>query len=101
MGRSTAACFCAVAALFMQPAPAQTVADFYRGKQITLLIASGAAGGYDTYARAFARHVSRHIPGEPTVVPKNVPAAGGLTAANALYSVAARDGLTIGALTNG
>jgi tripartite-type tricarboxylate transporter receptor subunit TctC len=101
MGRSIAACFCAAAALFMQLALAQTVADFYRGKQVTLMIASGAAGGYDTYARAFARHVSRHIPGEPTVVPKNVPAAGGLTAANTLYSVAARDGLTIGALTNG
>jgi len=101
MGRSVAAWFCLAAALFVQPACAQTVADFYHGKQITLLIASGAAGGYDTYARVFARHVGRHIPGEPAIVPKNVPAAGGLTAANTLYSVAARDGLTLGALTNG
>ncbi len=101
MRRSVAARFCLAAVLFTQPVLAQSVADFYRGKQITLLIASGAAGGYDTYARVFARHVGRHIPGEPAIVPKNVPAAGGLTAANTLYSVAARDGLTLGALTNG
>ena len=80
---------------FAQPAP------FYRGKQITLLIASGAGGGYDTYARAFARHMSRHIPGNPNIVPKNVPGAGGLIAANTLYNTSAPDGLTIAALTNG
>jgi tripartite-type tricarboxylate transporter receptor subunit TctC len=101
MRRSVAARFCLAAVFFTQPVLAQSVADFYRGKPITLLIASGAAGGYDTYARVFARHVGRHIPGEPAIVPKNVPAAGGLTAANTLYSVAARDGLTLGALTNG
>ena len=78
-----------------QPAP------FYKGKQVTLLIASGAGGGYDTYARAFARHMSRHIPGNPNIVPKNVPGAGGLIAANTLYNNTAPDGLTIAALTNG
>jgi tripartite-type tricarboxylate transporter receptor subunit TctC len=78
-----------------QPAP------FYKGKQITLLIASGAGGGYDTYARAFARYMARHIPGNPNIVPKNVPGAGGLIAANTLYNTSAPDGLTIGALTNG
>jgi tripartite-type tricarboxylate transporter receptor subunit TctC len=94
---------CALGALLALPAvaAAEPVEDFYRGRQITLLIASGAAGGYDTYARVFARHFSRHVPGEPGIVPKNVPAAGGLTAANTLYSVSAKDGLTIGALTNG
>jgi len=92
-----------LAALLALPhvAAAQSVEQFYHGKQITLLIASGVAGGYDTYARAFARHLSRHLPGEPSVVPKNVPAAGGLTAANTLYSVTPKDGLTIAALTNG
>jgi len=101
--KSAVTCLTILAALLVLPslASAQTVADFYRGKQITLLIASGAAGGYDTYARIFARHVGRHIPGEPAIAPKNVPAAGGLTAANALYAVSARDGLTLGALTNG
>jgi tripartite-type tricarboxylate transporter receptor subunit TctC len=66
-----------------------------------MLVASGVAGGYDTYARVFARHAARHIPGNPTLVPKNLPAAGGLAAANTLYSVSAKDGLTIAALTNG
>ena len=94
---------CLLAALLVVPsaASADPVADFYRGKQITLLIASGAAGGYDTYARVLANHFSRHLPGEPAIVPKNVPAAGGLAAANTLYSVSPHDGLTIGALTNG
>jgi tripartite-type tricarboxylate transporter receptor subunit TctC len=78
-----------------QPAP------FYKGKQVTLLIASGAGGGYDTYARALARHMARHIPGNPNIVPKNVPGAGGLIAANTLYNNSAPDGLTIAALTNG
>lgn len=83
------------------PASGGAVEDFYRGKQIVLLVASGAGGGYDTYARVFARHAGRHIPGNPTIIPKNLPAAGGLAAANTLYSVSARDGLTIAALTNG
>jgi tripartite-type tricarboxylate transporter receptor subunit TctC len=83
------------------PAHADPVEDFYRGRDITLIIASGVAGGYDTYARVFARHFAGHIPGRPGIIPKNVPAGGGLTAANTLYSVSAKDGLTIAALTNG
>ena len=99
MKRTIVALLCALAAPSV--AAADPVADFYRGRTISLLIASGAAGGYDTYARVFARHLTSHMPGEPAIVPKNIPAAGGLTAANTLYSVSARDGLTIGALTNG
>ena len=76
-------------------------AQFYRGKQIVMLIASGAGGGYDAYARALARHMARHIPGNPTIVPKNTPGAGGLIAANTLYNSSAPDGLTFAALTNG
>src|SRR5882672_11359454 len=85
-------------------APAQSSAQpapFYRGKQVSMLIASGAGGGYDAYARALARHMARHIPGNPNIVPKNVPGAGGLIAANTLYNSAMPDGLTIAALTNG
>lgn len=84
--------------------PAQSGAQappFYRGKQISMLIASGAGGGYDAYARALARHMARHIPGTPTIVPRNLPGAGGLIAANTLYNVTAGDGLTFAALTNG
>ncbi|MGZ3295662.1 MAG: tripartite tricarboxylate transporter substrate-binding protein, partial [Xanthobacteraceae bacterium] len=80
---------------------ADTVEEFYRGKQVVLLVASGVGGGYDTYARAFARHLGKHIPGNPAIIPKNLPAAGGLAAANTLYSVSPKDGLTIAALTNG
>ncbi len=82
------------------PALADPVADFYRGKSITMLVASGAGGGYDTYARVFARHAVRHIPGNPAIVAKNMPAAGGLAAASTLYNNADRDALTMAALAN-
>jgi len=99
--RIVAACVFALTSLLATPVRADPVADFYRGRDITLIIASGVAGGYDTYARVFARHLAAHVPGRPGIIPKNIPAGGGLTAANTLYSVSARDGLTIAALTNG
>ena len=80
---------------------AQTVEEFYRGKSITMLVGGGAGGGYDTYARVFARHLSRHIPGNPNIIAKNMPAAAGLAAASTLYSAADKDGSTIAAFTNG
>ena len=89
------------AAMAMWPASAQTPQPFYKGKQIVMLIASGVGGGYDTYARALARYMPKYIPGNPTIVPKNVPGAGGLIAANTLYNNTAADGLSFAALTNG
>jgi hypothetical protein len=80
---------------------AQDAQNFYRNKQLTMLIASGAGGGYDAYARTLARYMTKHIPGNPVIVPKNVPGAGGLIAANTLFNNAAPDGLTFAALTNG
>src|SRR5712671_8198588 len=80
---------------------AQTVEEFYRGKSVTMLVGSGAGGGYDTYARIFARHMSRHIPGNPNIIVKNMPAAAGLAAASTLYITADKDGSTIAAFTNG
>lgn len=82
-------------------AGAQTAQPFYRGKQLNMVIASGAGGGYDTYARTLARHMTKHIPGNPVIVPRNQPGAGGLIAANALYNNTPSDGLTFAALTNG
>jgi tripartite-type tricarboxylate transporter receptor subunit TctC len=82
-------------------ARADPVEDFYRGKQISLLVGSGAGGGYDAYARVFARFAAKHIPGAPSIVIKNVPAAGGMAAANMLYANVDREGLTIAAHTNG
>ncbi len=73
-------------------------ADFYAGKQITLLVGSGTGGGYDTYARLFARHLPKHIPGNPNIIVQNLPAAGSLVVMNTLANSAPRDGLTIGAV---
>jgi tripartite-type tricarboxylate transporter receptor subunit TctC len=79
------------------PAPAaQAADDFYKGKTIALVVANAAGGGYDLYARLLARHMGRHIPGEPSFIVKYQPGAGGLVMANAIYGTAPRDGLTIG-----
>jgi tripartite-type tricarboxylate transporter receptor subunit TctC len=83
-------------ALFAATAAADPIADFYRGQTITLLVGANTGGGYDTYARPVSRHLGRFIPGEPSVVIKYMPAAASLPAANTLYSVSPRDGLTIG-----
>jgi tripartite-type tricarboxylate transporter receptor subunit TctC len=82
------------------PARAETAEDFYRGRQVPMLVASAVGGGYDTYARVFARHLAGHIPGNPAIVPKNLPAAAGVAAANALANTSERDGSVIAALTN-
>jgi tripartite-type tricarboxylate transporter receptor subunit TctC len=75
---------------------ADPVADFYRGKTVSVFIGFGPGGGYDLSARVLARHMGRHIPGQPTLVPRNMPAAGSLQLANYLYSVAPRDGSEFG-----
>jgi tripartite-type tricarboxylate transporter receptor subunit TctC len=77
------------------------VEQFYRGKSINIYIGSGAGGGYDAYARAFGRHMGRYIPGNPTIVPQNMPGAGGNKAAGYVYAVAPKDGTAIGALFPG
>jgi tripartite-type tricarboxylate transporter receptor subunit TctC len=89
-----------VALLLASPAGAQTVEQFYKGKSIAMIVGAGVGGGYDVYARALARHMTRHIPGHPAIVPKNVPAAGGIAAANMLYAVSEKDGSVIGAFPN-
>ena len=77
------------------PAGAQSVEEFYRKTPVQLLIGFPVANAYDTYGRAVARHLGKHIPGNPTVVPVNRPGAGSLTAANSLYNAAPKDGSTI------
>lgn len=99
MMRGLAALAFAASVALAPNAHAQT--PFYQGKQIAMIVASGAGGGYDTYARALARHLPDHIPGKPVIVPKNVPGAGGLIAANTLYNSTVADGLTFAAFTNG
>jgi tripartite-type tricarboxylate transporter receptor subunit TctC len=94
----------AVLALLMvlaTSARAASVEDFYRGRTINILIGYSAAGGYDTYSRALARHLGKHIPGSPTIVPQNMPGAGSLRVANFLYNAAAKDGTAIGTFARG
>jgi tripartite-type tricarboxylate transporter receptor subunit TctC len=77
------------------------VADFYRGKIVSLYIGFSVGGGYDVYARLVARHLGKHIPGRPTVVPINMEGAGSLKMANWLYNVAPRDGSALGTFSRG
>jgi tripartite-type tricarboxylate transporter receptor subunit TctC len=71
---------------------------FYAGKTLTIIAGTKAGDVYDTYARLFAQHLPRHIPGNPNIIVQNMPGAGSMIAANHIYSVAAPDGLTIGAI---
>src|SRR5262245_35321948 len=75
--------------------------DFYKGKTIRIVVGFSAGGGFDTYARALARHLSKHIPGQPAIVVENMTGAGSLIAANHVYKVAKPDGLTIGHFIGG
>jgi tripartite-type tricarboxylate transporter receptor subunit TctC len=79
-----------------QPADESGGADFYRGKTVSIIVGSGAGGGFDTTARLVSRHIARHIPGEPTVIVVNMPGGGGLVAANHVFSAAAKDGTIVG-----
>ncbi|MGH6946604.1 MAG: Bug family tripartite tricarboxylate transporter substrate binding protein [Kiloniellales bacterium] len=82
-------------------AVAQTPAEFYAGKSIDLLIGYSPGGGYDTYGRMVARHMGKHIPGNPDIVPKNMPGAGSLKLTNFLYNVAPKDGTVFGIIGRG
>jgi len=93
--------FFLTALLAASSAQAQPANEFYKGKQITMLVSTAAGGGYDTYARTLARHMVKYIPGNPTIVPKNSPGADGAIVASTLYNNAPKDGTTFAALTNG
>lgn len=80
---------------------AQSPAEFYKGKNIELYIGYSIGGGYDLYARVLARHIGKHIPGNPTIVPKNMEGAGSLRLANWLARVAPRDGTVFGTVGRG
>ena len=82
-------------------ATAQSVAEFYAGKQINFLVGASAGGGYDTQARLVARHLGRHIPGNPTIIVQNMPAAGSLAATNHIANVAPKDGTVIALVQRG
>lgn len=87
--------FAMVAAVLSIAAPARAQ-DFYAGKTIKIVVGSSTGGGYDSYARLLARHMSKYIPGQPTIVVVNMPGADGIIAANHLYNLADKDGATFG-----
>jgi tripartite-type tricarboxylate transporter receptor subunit TctC len=89
-----------IAALCAAPARADPVADFYKGAVISMVVSTSAGGGYDTLARAIARHIGKHILGAPTVLVRNMPGAGGIVATNYLYAAAPRDGSVLGLIQN-
>ncbi|MDP2357530.1 MAG: tripartite tricarboxylate transporter substrate-binding protein [Beijerinckiaceae bacterium] len=94
--------FCAGLCTFSgRLAAADPIADFYKGKQVTLVVGATAGGGYDLYARLVGRHIGRRLPGNPTVVVANMPGAGGNTSAAYVANVAAKDGTVIGAVQTG
>ena len=71
-------------------------ADFYKGKTLRITIGTSPGGGYDAWGRLVGRHLGKHIPGNPSIVPENIPGAGGLIQVNNLYAATKPDGLTVG-----
>jgi tripartite-type tricarboxylate transporter receptor subunit TctC len=88
----------AIMAMPAVAASAQSPAEFYKGKAIELYINVSVGGGYDLYARMLARHLGKHMPGNPQIVPKNMEGGGGMRLANWLYNVGPKDGTAFGAV---
>ena len=86
----------ALAAFAAMTVPAAAQAPSLAGKTVQLIIGFDTGGGFDLWGRAVARHIGKHLPGNPTVVPQNMPAAGGLSAANHIYNLAPKDGTVMG-----
>lgn len=97
MKRLVAIAAFAASVAFAHPvfAGSDSVADFYRGKSIRLMIGSAPGSGYDSYARLLARHLGDHIPGHPSLIPQNMPAAGGVALLNSAYNKGPFDGSMI------
>lgn len=102
--RPPRACVCLVLALSLSACTrsdtgtdaSRPATEFYRDKTVSIIVGSGAGGGFDTTARLVARHIGRHVPGSPTVIVVNMPGGGGLVAANHVFSAAPKDGTVIG-----
>src|SRR5262249_36677813 len=88
-------------ALFAAGGAPAGAADCYAGKSIDFVVGTPPGGGYDIYARVVARHLGRHIPGQPTIVVKNMPGAGSAKAAQFISKMAPKDGTTIAAIMPG
>ena len=91
----------AVTAALASPAAADSIADFYKGKTIAIIVGYPPASGYTIYAQLLAKYFPDHVPGRPNVVVQNMPGAGGIKAANYVYTVAPKDGTTLGTFSVG
>ncbi|MBX9777586.1 MAG: hypothetical protein K2Y71_24665 [Xanthobacteraceae bacterium] len=89
----------ALTAVAPTPAAADPIEDFYRGKQIRIYVRAAPGGNYDVYSRVLGRHITRHIPGNPTVLPINMPGGGGVVALNYVTNAAPRDGTVLTMIT--
>ncbi len=87
--------------LHLNLTPAFSQESFYKGKTVRIIVGASAGGGYDTYARTIARHIGKHVPGNPVFLVDNMPGAGFLISANYIYKIAKPDGLTIGHFIGG
>jgi tripartite-type tricarboxylate transporter receptor subunit TctC len=97
--RLALACALSLALALLAPAAqAQSVADFYRGRTVTILVGSDVGGGYDLTARTLAHHLARHVPGRPNVIVQNRPGASSIVASNYVYEIAPKDGTVIAAV---
>jgi len=94
-----AALLCAAAV--SAPAGAESPAEFYKGKSVTMLVGAAPGGGYATYANILARHIGRHIPGQPKIIAKSMPGAGSLKALKVLYQRSKKDGTEMAAVFQG
>ena len=101
IGRCTAIVVAAILCAGVDVAKADDLAAFFAGKRIQLVIGWEVGGGYDIYARLLARHIGKHIPGNPAVVPQNMPGAGSRLAANWLYNIAPKDGTAFATIGQG
>jgi len=93
--KAAGAALAALAAVVIAPSSAAAQADFYKGRTVELIVSTGVGGGLDANARVVARHLVNHIPGQPTIVVKNMPGAGHIRAANYVFTQAPKDGTTI------
>ena len=101
LAASAAAAVCVLCVAAAAPARAETVAEFYAGKTVTIHVGFSPGGGYDLYARVLAPHLARYIPGKPSVIVKNLPGAGSLKLAIYMHTVAPRNGTEIATITRG
>jgi tripartite-type tricarboxylate transporter receptor subunit TctC len=101
MSRLLGVAVCGILIAGRVPAMADAVSDFYQGKQIRFIVRTPPGGDYDQYTRLLARFMGRHIPGNPALIPVNMPGGGGITAANYMAQIAPRDGSVIGIVSQG